>query len=79
MAPDLLVHPCVLLRQADPKLVAQRCRGGDTPWVGEGGREQMEASVALHWGLEGAKGGREGRWRTRLEREEILVAFGEGG
>ena len=39
----------------------------------------MEASAALHWGLEGAEGGREGRRRTRLEREEILVAFGEGG
>jgi len=54
-------------------------QGGDAPWVGEGGREQMEASAALHWGLEGAEGGREGRRRTRLEREEILVAFGEGG
>ena len=79
VAPDLLVHPCMLLRQADPKLVAQGCRGGDAPWVGEGGREQMEVSAALHWGLEGAEGGREGRRRTRLEREEILVAFGEGG
>ena len=77
--PDLLVHPCVLLRRADPKLMAQGCRGGDAPWVGEGGREQMEASAALHWGLEGAEGGRERQQRTRLEREEILVAFGEGG